>query len=115
MTSADRYIPVSSKLRRKITGHLYYECPACGVPHGLRIVPKDYKKVDPNEQVWTWNDDVDHPTFHPSVLVRFHFGAKRTQRICHAWVKDGMITYLDDCTHSLKGQTVPIPLWDTID
>ena len=114
MTSLDKFIHVSSILRRKATGHIYFECPGCGVPHGLRIVPKDYVKAE-GEQVWTWNEDVDKPTFNPSVVVNYWFGAKRESRVCHSWIKDGFIQFLDDCTHSLKGQTVSIPIWDTAD
>lgn len=28
---------------------------------------------------------------------------------CHSFVENGMIRYLDDCTHSLVGQTVELP------
>jgi hypothetical protein len=29
--------------------------------------------------------------------------------ICHTFIKAGMIEFLGDCTHKLKGQTVPLP------
>lgn len=28
--------------------------------------------------------------------------------VCHSFIKDGQIQYLDDCTHRLKNQTVPL-------
>lgn len=31
--------------------------------------------------------------------------------VCHAFVRDGQMEFLGDCTHGLAGQTVPIPPW----
>ena len=31
------------------------------------------------------------------------------QVICHSFVKHGHWVFLDDCTHDMKGQTVPLP------
>lgn len=28
--------------------------------------------------------------------------------VCHSFVTDGNIQFLDDCTHELKGKTVPL-------
>lgn len=30
---------------------------------------------------------------------------------CHSFVRAGMIEFLSDCTHALRGQTVSIPDW----
>lgn len=32
--------------------------------------------------------------------------------VCHSFVRDGQIEFLGDCTHSLAGQTVPLPSVD---
>ncbi len=74
-----------------------FQCPACGNCHG------------PN-QTWTFNGDLDKPTFTPSLLVtsRNEHGPAR----CHGFITDGKIQYLGDCTHSMVGQTVEIPDWD---
>lgn len=50
---------------------------------------------------WQWNGDMEKPTFTPSLLVR-----TGDDRQCHLFVRDGMIQYLDDCYHELKGRAV---------
>jgi hypothetical protein len=31
--------------------------------------------------------------------------------VCHSFVTDGRIQFLEDCTHELAGQTVDLPEW----
>lgn len=50
---------------------------------------------------WQWNGDMEKPTFNPSLLVRIG-----DDRQCHLFVRDGMIEFLGDCHHELKGKTV---------
>lgn len=73
-----------------------FMCPGCGCCHYIKT---------PN---WSFNDDVEKPTFSPSILVSQNDPAKR----CHSFVRDGRIQFLDDCAHSLKGQTVELPDFD---
>lgn len=66
---------------------------------------------------WSFNGNVEKPTFKPSLLVKFPANPKaieefkewRAERICHSFVTDGKIIFLNDCTHELKGQTVDLP------
>lgn len=51
---------------------------------------------------WTWNGDTEKPTLRPSVKTTGH------DFLCHTWVNDGEAQYLSDCTHDLRGQTVPL-------
>jgi Family of unknown function (DUF6527) len=51
-----------------------------------------------------WNGDLESPTVSPSILVK----ASRGQEICHTYIKNGCIEFLADCTHELKGKTVPM-------
>lgn len=51
---------------------------------------------------WQFDGNLEKPTFHPSLLM---VGAG-----CHLFLKEGIIEYLNDCTHHLKGQKVPLPL-----
>lgn len=51
---------------------------------------------------WTFNGDLENPTFSPSLLVDQH----NPQYRCHLFVKDGHIEYLSDCHHGLANQTV---------
>jgi hypothetical protein len=72
-----------------------FYCPGCRGSHWL-------------DDRWTWNGDMERPTFTPSLLVAPDDSALR----CHSFVTDGMIHYLEDSHHRLAGQTVPIPDWD---
>lgn len=98
-----------------------FECPGCGCMHYA-------------DERWQFNENVDAPTFKPSILVsgtrmtekgKSDYEAwcaaghpKRTEpfdsepNVCHSYVTDGRIQYLDDCTHELKGQTVELPEWE---
>jgi uncharacterized protein DUF6527 len=115
---------LSKILRQAEGGVLTFFCPGC----------KDWHSVDPKR--WTWNGDAERPTFNPSLLVRsghyipghagtcwcdYHREAERgtpgydlpapTCYVCHSFIRDGQIQFLGDCTHSLAGQTAPIPPW----
>ena len=107
---------ISKILRNAVDNGLLWHCPGCKCPHmihhgaGIASVPR-----------WTWNGDVDRPTFSPSVLVtwrepsdvesEFDDPTKDVAKTCHSYVTDGQMVFLTDCTHALAGQTVPIPDW----
>lgn len=71
------------------------------------------RKGTPN---WTWNGSTDFPTLRPSVKTEGNnfLGDDVTDKsnyvpyICHTWVTDGKAQFLDDTTHSLRGQTVDL-------
>jgi hypothetical protein len=109
-----------SPILRSLAGdQVAFWCPGCDEPHAIKH----------GGSGWTWNGDVDRPTFSPSVLVRsgHHVDGTRpcwcdwnrehpegpTFRcgVCHSFVRDGQIQFLGDCTHRLVGQTVPLPPW----
>lgn len=71
---------------------LIYYCQGCNHLHS----------VDADR--WHWNKKTDKPTLSPSVLHRHPNSDKR----CHYFIKDGMIQYLNDCTHEFKGKTVEL-------
>ncbi len=72
---------------------------------------------------WTFNGDGDRPTFSPSVLVKGTVPITDEEHaaimtggtiepkplVCHSFVTNGCIRFLDDCTHALSGQTVDLP------
>ncbi len=76
-----------------------FHCPGCGHAH---IVTVNGKKNSCNAS-WTWNGSMDKPTFTPSLNVVGY---------CHSYITDGKIMFLGDCTHTLKGKTVPLPEWE---
>ncbi len=73
-------------------------CPGCKGNHMVTI-------EGPNEggAKWIFTGDVLSPTIRPS--IRVNYGHK----VCHSYVTAGTIQFLDDCFHTLKGQTVDLP------
>ncbi len=80
----------------------FFHCPGCKYAHGFTV-------GGPPGSDWTWNGSFDEPTFQPSLLCNKDFPESR----CHSFVTDGKIQFLNDCWHTLKGQTVEIPDWDS--
>jgi Family of unknown function (DUF6527) len=110
---------LSNILRSTQDYGLMWYCPGCEMCHGI-----NYDK-GPGPR-WIWNNDVNKPTFSPSVLVHHNHPAGHTNEnpapvgyrksggayiddVCHSFVTDGKMQLLSDCTHKLAGQTVDIP------
>jgi hypothetical protein len=88
-------------------GIYYFYCPGCKRGHGF-------------DSRWSFNRNLERPTFQPSLLVRGveQITDEEAERIlagehikprpfvCHSFVTDGKIHFLNDCTHELAGQTV---------
>lgn len=117
---------LSRLLRDQAGNQLAFWCPGCGCAHSIRV-------GEGERPCWQWNGDAERPTFTPSILVTgghfassykpgdpcwctynaehpddpVKFGCQR----CHSYVTDGFIQFLDDSSHELKGQTVPLPAW----
>lgn len=85
-------------------GYLSFFCPGCKTHHTVTVSEKNVSGAG-----WHWNGSLEKPTLSPSVLVRWDFGEERKPRVCHSFVRDGKIQFLNDCTHSLAGQTVDLP------
>lgn len=102
--------------------HVSFKCPGCNDIHDL-----PFKPGEPSG--WEFNGDVEKPTIRPSILTtsghytKYHRpgdscwckteDAQDTDGVfccyrCHSFVTDGMIQFLDDCTHDLAGQTVEL-------
>lgn len=72
--------------------HYTFFCPGCGCYHGFLV------RNDNCQPAWSF----DGRSVNPSLLSQT--GPIR----CHLYIRDGNLQYLDDCTHDLKGQTVPM-------
>lgn len=83
-----------------LLGH-YVRCPACDAAGVQEIHVFDADR-------WQFNGDVERPTFSPSMLAQGNHAGKPWR--CHSFVRDGCIEYLSDCTHSMAGQTVELPV-----
>ena len=79
-------------------------CPGCNQMH-LFAIEKPFN----NGAQWTWNGDVNKPTFHPSMNIVDRGIEGDMHSSCHYWLKEGKIQYLSDCTHKLKGKTIDLP------
>ncbi len=95
---------------------LYLPCPGCVQGHVIAFGAGDGPR-------WSWNGSLTKPTVSPSILANgvvpitdeehatLMAGGKVEPRpfVCHSFVTDGRIQFLDDCTHALAGQTVDLP------
>lgn len=93
-----------------------FKCPGCKHTHMVSTVAYD------NHPTWGFNGNVDSPTFTPSILSQYRhpegysnanpapmgYDGPYVTDICHSFVTDGSIQFLNDCTHELAGQTVPL-------
>lgn len=88
-----------------------YWCPGCQTIHGIYIRDTDAGQTFG----WDFDGNLDAPTYSPSQLSYWitRDGDRDIENLCHTFIRDGMIQFLADCTHGLRGQTVPMsPLPD---
>lgn len=104
---------VSKKLRSVAGGRLAYWCQGCDGSHHVRV------RGDEPGPRWTWDGDIDAPTFSPSVLVTYNGtdagDDDAPPERCHTFIRGGMVEFLADCTHALAAQTLPLPDWPYAD
>lgn len=72
-------------------------CPGCQSNH---LIPVG----EENKVRWEFNGSMEKPTFSPSVRHSWNDG-----KCCHYYIRDGQIQFCSDSSHSLSGQTVPLP------
>ncbi|KAA3526137.1 ammonia monooxygenase [Agrobacterium vitis] len=112
---------LSSKLRGLSDGRIAFYCPGCHETHQIKVNAAALRGDVIGGPSWSFNGNVDLPTFRPSILVNWSVPSdvpeefddenKDQKRVCHSFVTDGRIEFLGDCTHSLAGQTVDLPDW----
>lgn len=73
-----------------------YYCPGCKLHHTV-----------PGKK-WDWNCDIDYPTLSPSVKHMYTTDSEE-DKVCHYFIKNGLIEYCGDCSHDLKGQKMELP------
>ena len=112
------------KLHDDEDGQYSFYCPGCKSRHVVTTI-----EPFSNGAKWAWNGSMDKPTFQPSYLLTSDqwtppvtyenlaaFRANpwpQTKKpyICHSFITDGQIRFLEDSTHALAGQTVELPEW----
>ena len=116
---------LSPTLRGLEGGHVAFWCPGCDEAHHIPVAGTRNPGVN-----WGYNGNPNAPTFTPSILVRSgHYVPgwvgpecwcnwddkdefpELKCSICHSFVTDGRIQFLNDCTHALAGQTVDLPVF----
>jgi hypothetical protein len=120
----------ASKVRRKVSrvskvlrrtgaregysaGGWSHWCPGCKAMHHFAV-----DGPQRNGARWTFDGNLDRPTFSPSMNIRTGRFADPIWRdpdgddlssVCHYFLRGGMLQFLGDSTHALAGQTVPLP------
>lgn len=99
------------KLFDKEHGTYKFKCPA-GHWHYINTNVPNHQNAQ-----WSFNGDVNKPTFTPSVRERTGYFVdpnvkgdedwlKNNSYQCHFIITDGKIHFCADCSHDLKGQTM---------
>ena len=71
-------------------------CPACERAH--RFITNN--GVDP-KHVWSFDGNLENPTFEPSLLVT---GGFEGSEVCHSYLRGGVWEFLSDSTHGVTGK-----------
>ena len=111
---------VSAFLRRTgaaegyTAGGYSHWCPGCKSMHHFAV-----DAPQRNGARWTFDGNVDRPTFSPSMHIKWGRFADPNYRaepgdedligVCHYFLRAGVIEFLSDSTHALAGKTVPLP------
>lgn len=85
MAAKGKYLRTASK------NTLIVYCPGCETIHPIDLAR------------WEFQGNSEAPTFSPSLLVNQDLPGR-----CHSFIRNGQWHFLEDCQHSLKGQTVPM-------
>lgn len=98
--------------------HLGYSfhCPGCEGYHVFYTKPwqggsyVDGKWIAKAGPVWTFDGNLESPTFAPSLLIfeGRHPDGELGHPRCHLFVRNGQIQFLGDCGHKLAGKTIDL-------
>ncbi len=57
---------------------------------------------------WTFDGNMEKPTFSPSMLSTWSHGPDHEPRRCHSFLRAGVWEFLSDCTHEHAGKKLPL-------
>lgn len=80
--------------------YYWFFCPACKSGHAFLVGVE-------GKPSWTFNGDMDAPTFEPSLRMTCTLGGGKPH-CCHLLMRGGIIQFCGDCTHEMAGQSVPL-------
>lgn len=106
---------LGSKMRRMGSsegspGGLAHYCPACKQMHLFSL-----DGYNSSGAKWRWDGSVEAPSFIPSMNIRCNmpgmdgYQPDAGSSVCHYYLSGGMIGFLPDCTHEMRGLSVPLP------
>jgi len=97
------------KVKYKGGNYAFVWCPGCDEMH-MFVVFDELGNPPKGNIVWTWDRNLESPTFGPSILVK----GGSSDKVCHSFLIDGVWQFLNDSTHALAGLHVPmvdLPDW----
>ena len=97
MSAAGRFL-------RKMNGGYGHWCPGCDEMHFIAV-----ERPLANGAQWSFNGDLEKPTFTPSVKISIPGAGENAVECCHYFIKAGQIEFCADSTHTLAGQILPLP------
>lgn len=113
---------MADRVKVGANGSFAFFCPGCKEIHVIYI-SGDVS----NHPVWKWNGNLEVPTIEPSIAVHGQlygpdklpfseytgpYPCETNASVCHSFIENGRIKFLDDCTHALANTEVDIPEWD---
>lgn len=84
-------------------GYMFH-CPGCQGYHSFSV-----NKPNEKGHQWRFNGNLNEPSFEPSLKVIYEGTNGDSDIVCHSFVKNGFITFLNDSTHKMKGMTTVLP------
>lgn len=82
-----------------LRGYAFY-CPGCEHAHVFYTA---------GPVVWTFDGDLEYPTFAPSLLNTCDTHPDPKQRKCHLNLVGGRLYFHGDCSHGLVDKSVDLP------
>lgn len=110
MGQAGRFLRRTGARDGHTAGGYSHWCPACEEMHQFATDGRNSSGAQ-----WVFNGNPERPSFTPSMHIRInppdhpHYQRDVASSVCHYFLRDGVIEYLSDCTHALRGQKVPLP------
>lgn len=93
-----------SPVLRSMEGGFGHWCPGCKTMHYIAV-----DRPLSNGARWSFDGNIEHPTFSPSVRIRIPDWNGKPESCCHYFLRGGKLQFCADSTHELAGKTVPLP------
>lgn len=94
------------KITTQFSGEMWlFWCPGCNTHHAFTT------RLGTNQTGPVWKKIPNELTFSPSLLCNKNVTPEdiaHGMHRCHLFLRRGQVQYLSDCTHKLKGQTIPV-------